>query len=321
MPLPTMNDVLGGVSPLLTDLSVAYRQDLPPVSDIVFPRVRVDLPKGTYFTWNKADRWRRNMFKHAPGDHYKRFGLRMGTDTYETEEHAGEYKLPDQIRTAAARQGALNLDMTIVSTINEQLALEKDLDFATDFMSGSPGWQSGTLNNGKWSAANSTPVKDVVGAARLIKRAIGGNRNYQLIGIGGTIVETALLGNTDISGRIQYVQAATVDAIRNVIAAALGINRFIVVDREYTTSKEGAATATYAPVVDDDFLLLAVPNNPGIDTPAAGYTFEWDDGNGMMYVEQYRDDETKSDIYRGIEYYDQKQVDANLGVFFSDVTD
>ena len=319
MPMPTLNDV-SPVNQLLTDLSVAYKQDMPPVSDIVFPRVRVDLPNGTYFTWNKADRWRRQMYKHAPGDAYKRGALRNGTDTYLTEEHAMEYKLPDQIRTAGSRNG-IGWDSIITSTLQEQLALEKDLDFAADFMVTGAGWQTGTLTAGKWSvAATSKPVADVVGAARLIKRAIGGNRNYKLIGIGGTIVETALLGNADISGRLQYVQVASVGNIRAALANVLGIDQLIIVDREQTTSKEGQ-TAAYAPVVDDDFLLVAVPNAPGPETPAAGYTFEWDDGNGVSYVEEYRDDTVKSDIYRAIEYYDQKQVDANLGVIFLDVTD
>jgi hypothetical protein len=282
--------------------------------------VRVELPNGTYFTWNKADRWRRQMFKHAPGDVYKRGALRNGTDTYLTEEHAMEYKLPDQIRTAGSRNG-IGWDMVITSTLQEQLALEKDLDFAADFMTSGSGWTSGTLTAGKWSvSATSKPTADVVGAARLIKRAIGGSRNYRLVGIGGTIVESALLGNADVATRIQYVRESTVDNIRGALASILGIDELIIGDREYTTSKEGQ-TAAYAPVFDDDFLLLAVPTAPGLETPAAGYTFEWDDGNGVSYVEEYRDDTVKSDIYRAIEYYDQKQVDATLGVFFSDVTD
>lgn len=319
MPMPTLNDV-SPVNALLSDLSVAYRQDMPAISDIVFPRVPVDLPNGSFFTWNKADRWRRQMFQHAPGDVYKRGALRNSTATYQTVEHAMEYKLPDQIRKAGASNG-IAWDMTITSALQEQLALEKDLDFAADFMTSSSGWTAGSLNSGKWSASNSTPIKDVIGAARLIKRAIGGNRNYRLIGLGGTIVEAALLGNTDITGKLTNVQVGTVDALRLALAAILGLDQLIIADREYTTSKEGAATATYAPVIDDDFLLVAVPNAPGLDTPAAGYTFEWDDGNGVSYVEEYRDETVKSDIYRAIEYYDQKQVDGTLGVFFDDVTD
>jgi hypothetical protein len=314
----TINDV-SPVNRLLSDISVAYRQDMPAVSDIVFPRVTVDLQTGTYFTWNKADRWRRQTFKRAPGDVFKRGALNNGTDTYRAEQHAMEYKLPDEIRTTGARNG-IGWDNVITSSLQEQLVMAKDLDFAADFMTSGSGWQSGTLGAGKWSAANSTPVKDVVAAARLIKRTIGSNRNYRLVGIGGTIVESARLANADISDRMKYVQTTGVDSIRDFIAAALGISQFIVVDREYTTSKEGQA-AVYAPVVDDDFLLLAVPSAPGMDMPAAGYTFEWDDGTGTSYIEEYRDETVKSDIYRAIEYYDQKQVDANLGVFFGDAVD
>lgn len=319
MPLPTMNDV-SPVNQLLSNLSVAYRQDMPAISDIVFPKVRVELPNGTFFTWNKADRWRRQMSKRAPGDVFKRGALRNGTDTYLTEQHAMEYKLPDEIRRAGAQNG-IGWDMIITSSLQEQLIMEKDLDFAADFMTSGSGWTSGTLTAGKWSvAATSKPVADTIGAARLIKRAIGANRNYKLIGIGGTIVESALLGNADISTRLQYVQVASVGNIRAALANVLGIDQLIIADREYTTSKEGQ-TAAFAPVIDDDFLLLAVPNAPGQETPAAGYTFEWDDGNGESYVEEYRDETVKSDIYRAIEHYDQKQVDGALGVFFSDVTD
>lgn len=317
MPLPTISDV-SPVNALLTDLSVAYRQDRPAISDIVFPRVTVDLPNGSYFTWNKGDRWRQQMYKRAPGDVFKRGELQNSTDTYLTAQHAMEYKLPDEIRRAGAQNG-IGWDMMVTGFLQEQLALEKDLDFATNFMTTSV-WGVGSLGAGKWSAANSTPVKDVVGAARTIRRAIGSNRNYRLVGVGGTIVEQALLGNTDISTRIQYTQAATIDAIRNVIAAALGIDQFIVADREYTTSKEKQTNA-FSPVFDDDFLLVAVPNSPGLEQPAAGYTFEWNDGNGTVYVEQYRDETVKSDIYRAIEHYQQKKVDGDLGVFFSDVTD
>lgn len=319
MPMPTLNDV-SPINQLLTTLSVAYRQDMPAISDIVFPRVPVDLPNGTYFTWNKADRWRRGMYKRAPGDVFKRGALKMGTDTYLTEQHAMEYKLPDEIRNAGARNG-IGWDNIITAWLQEQLALEKDLDFATDFMTTAANWQVGT-KTAKWSvSATATPVKDVVAGARLLRRAIGSNRNYKLIGVGGSIVESALLAADDIKTRIQYVETSTIANLRNALAAALGIDQLIVADREQTTSKEGAATATFAPVFDDDFLLVAVPNAPGQETPAAGYTFEWDDGNGVSYVEEYRDESVRSDIYRGLEQYDQKQVDPNLGVFWDDVTD
>jgi hypothetical protein len=319
MPLPTLNDV-SPVNTLLSSLSVAYIQDRPAISDLIFPRVRVELPNGTYFKWSKSSRWRSQTFKHAPGDAYKRGVLENSTDTYLTEEYAMEYKLPDQIRTAGARNG-IGWDMIITSTLQEQLALQKDLSFAADFMTSGSGWTSGSVSAGKWSvAATSKPVADVVTWARTLKRAIGSNRSYKLVGLGGTIVESALIGNADIATRIQYVRESSVGNIRSALAAVLGLDELIIADREYNTAKEGQ-TASYAPVIDDDFLLVAVPTSPGLETPAAGYTFEWDDGNGVSYVEEYRDETVKSDIYRAIEYYDQKQVDGALGIFVSDVTD
>jgi hypothetical protein len=318
MPLPTVNDV-SPVNNLLSNLSVAYRQEQPAISDMVFPRVVVELQSGSFFKWDKQDRWRRQMFKRAPGDVFKRGAFGNTTDTYRVEQHAMEYKLPDEVRQAGSRNG-VGFDTMITSALQEQIALEKDIDFATNFMTSGAGWQSGTLGNGKWSAANSTPVKDIVAAARLLRRTTGSARNYRLVGIGGTIVESALLGNTDISGRLQYVQQTSVSNLRGFIANALGLDSIIFADREYNTAKEGQ-TASYSPLFDDDFLLLAVPSGPGLETAAPGYTFEWDDGAGVEYVQEYRDETVKSDIYRAVTNYVHKQVDANLGVFFSDAVD
>ena len=60
---------------------------------------------------------------------------------------------------------------------------------------------------------------------------------------------------------------------------------------------------------------------PGLDVPSAGYSFEWDDGNGSWYVEMYRDNTIKSDVVRAVSYYDLKQTGAGLGVFAAAVCD
>ena len=57
MSMPTIRDVRP-VNEFLSNLSVAYRQDTPAVSDIVFPRVSVSMQSGSYFVWDKADTWR-----------------------------------------------------------------------------------------------------------------------------------------------------------------------------------------------------------------------------------------------------------------------
>lgn len=318
MPSPTLNQV--HVSQALTNLSVGYRQDKPAISDLLFPVVTTDNQKDVYYIWNKADQWRRQANKRAPGTKFTRGKLSLGTDNFNSEQYSWEYVLPDEIKKAA--DDVLELDTTISNTIMDTLMLEKDMTFANDFMASTAGWISGTLGAGKWNTANSTPIEDILAAARLIRRGLGSARNYKLVAVVGSIVEIKLLGNAEFKEAIKYTQTVTIDNLRTIMAAAMGIDQLIVADREVTTSKEGAAVPTYAPVFDDDLLLCAVPNAPGRMTPAAGYTFAWsEDGFGDTYVDEYRDETIKSDIKRGITYYDQKVVDANLGVLFLDCVD
>lgn len=303
----------------LSDLSVAYRQDKPSIAERIFPRVVVDHQKDKFHVWSKADMWRRNAAKRAPGTKFARSGVGLTSDDYNSEQYSLEYPVPDENRKNA--DAVLNLGTTATNWLYDQLMLEEDYTFSTEWVATGKGWGVGALGNGKWSATSSTPIKDIITAARTVKRALGASSNHKIVAVCGTIVETALLSNSDITGKLTNVQIGTVDALRNALAAILGLDELIVADREYNTAAEGR-TASYSPVIDDDFLLVARPNAPGIDTPSAGYSFCWnEDGMGDMYIESYRDETIKSDIYRGICYYDLKQTGASLGVLFTDCAD
>lgn len=303
----------------LSDLSVSYRQDKPSIAERIFPRVVVDFQKDKFHVWNKADQWRRNVAKRAPGTKFARSGIGLSSDEYNAEQYSLEYPVPDEVRKNA--DAALNTGTTATNWLYDQLMLEQDYQFAAQWMTTGVGWNVGSLGASKWSAANSTPIKDIQTASRTIKRALGASSSHRLVAVCGTIVETALLTNTDITGKLTNVQVGSIDALRAALAAILGIDELIVADREYNTAAEGKA-ASYSPVIDDDFLLVARPNAPGIDTPSAGYSFCWnEDGMGDMYIEQYRDETIKSDVYRGICYYDLKQVAGGLGVLFTDCAD
>lgn len=303
----------------LSDLSVSYRQDKPSVAERIFPRVVVDFQSDKFHVWNKADLWRRNVQKRAPGTKFARSGVGLSTDNYQSEQYALEYPVPDE--TAKNADAVLNIGTTATNWLYDQLMLEEDYQFAAQWMITGVGWGVGSLGNGKWSAASSTPIADILNASRTVRRGLGASSNHKLVAVGGTIVEKALLSNAEIVNKLVYVQAGTIDAIRAALAGILGLDELIIADREYNTAAEGRA-ASYSPVFDDDLLVVARPNNPGPDTPAAGYSFAWnEDGKGDMYIESYRDETIKSDIYRGICYYDLKQVASGLGVLFTDCVD
>ncbi len=303
----------------LSDLSVAYRQDKPSIAERLFPRMPVDFQSDKFHIWKKEDLWRRNAAKRAPGTKFARSGVGLTSDSYQSEQYALEYPIPDENRKNA--DAVLDLGRTATNWLYDQLMLEQDYQFAAQWMITGVGWGVGALGNGKWSAASSTPIADIQTAIRTVKRALGASANHKIVAVGGTLVETKLLTNAEIRARLDGVQVQTIEALRAVLGGLLGLDELIIADREYNSAAEGK-TANYLPVIDDDLLIVARPNSPGIDTPSAGYSFAWnEDGLGDMYVESYRDETIKSDIYRGICYYDLKQVAASLGVLFTDAVD
>lgn len=320
MPLPSQNDVHVDVA--LSDLSVAYFQERPPVSDLVFPRVRVDNVTGKYWIWDQSDFWRDEARIRAAGDKFARIGQRLSTDTYSTDEYALEQVIPDEVNANADR--IINLKQTATRNVTSKLILKKDTKFAADFMiTGVWGTdKTGTTDFVKWNDATSDPAGDVSIAIQALSDAIGDTGGMKFVGVTGSIVQARLQNHPDAIERIKYTQVAAPGAVRSLIAQWLGLDELHVVRRRSTSSVEGAATATYAYVIDDDLLIVAVPEAAGMDTPSAGLTFEWDEGGrGPMYVEDYRDETIKSDVIRGVTHFDQKKVAASLGYFFADCCD
>jgi hypothetical protein len=318
--MPTIRDVLIDVG--LSDLSVAYRQERPPISDLVFPRVPVSTPTGKFYVWSQADHWRDEARKRAPGDKFARIDMNVTTDTFSVEEYGIEEPVADEVNAAADR--ILNLKQAATRNVTSKIILKKDVAWAADFMKTGV-WTTdvtGTTNFVKWNDATSDPSGDVQTGVLTISDALGDTEGMRFVAVTGTLIENRLKNHPDAIERIKYTQSATPAAVRQMLAMWLGIDELIVVRRRKTTSAEGAATATYANVIDDDFLIVAVPENPGEDTPAAGYTFTWDEGGrGDQYVEEYRDETIKSDIIRGVTHFDQKLVAAPLGYFLADAAD
>ncbi len=313
MPLPTVQSV--HVQAALTDLSIAYRQESPAVSDLIFPRVSVTKMSNKYYVWNKGDMWRNEAKKRAPSADFARVGIRVSTDNYTAIQYALEYLIADEVRANA--DTGIELESTAAMYLVDQLNLQKDLDFAADFFTTSSGWASGTVSTAWDTVTTGTPVTNIVAAIATIRRALGGSNQHKIVGLGGVKIRSALLTSDQVRDRTKYVQAGTYQALENSLAGALGLDELIFSEREYNTAKEGRA-ASYSPVFDNDFLVVAVPRNPGLSTPSAGYTFAWDEnGKGDMYTEMYREENRKSDVLRAVCYYDQKQTGTDLGVFFS----
>jgi hypothetical protein len=243
-------------------------------------------------------------------------GIRLSTDNYSCDQFALEYLIADEI-TANADSG-VEIESTATMYLVDQLNLQKDLSFATDFFTNSSGWGSGTVSSAWDVPSTGTPVTNITSAVLTIKRALGASADsHRIVGIGGTKILNALITSDQVRDRTKYVMAQSYQAVQDSLAPVLNLDQLLISTREYNTAAENL-TASYSPVFDNDFLVIAVPKSPGLSTPAAGYTFAWDEnGRGDMYVEQYREERKKATVIRAVCYYDQKQTGTDIGVYFN----
>ena len=106
----------------------------------------------------------------------------------------------------------------------------------------------------------------------------------------------------------------------HLLAGLLGIRRVHIAWAVKNTSDEGVA-ASYDFHHGKNALLLHVANSPGLNTPSAGYTFQWSGlfgaGENGIRIKRFRMEQIASDRVEAEEALDQKVVSSELGYFYS----
>ena len=120
---------------------------------------------------------------------------------------------------------------------------------------------------------------------------------------------------------LRFTQRAT--PTEDILASLFGVDEYMVARATENTAVEGAAD-NYSLLYGNDVLLCYTEPSPGILKPSAGYTFAWSGlmgsaGSGMR-MKSFRMEALESDRVESQMAWDQKQVAADLGVFFLNVT-
>lgn len=311
MPLPTVNDV--HVDAILTSFSQRFMNNAADfVADRAFPLVRVQKASDKYFIYTASYWFRDDMTLRAPGDPFPATGYGVTTDNYLCNEYAVARYIADEIRNNA--DAPLDPDREAAELLAGKALLRRERAFSTDFMVTGV-WTTDNTTASDWDSASGVPITNMQVAKRGIKNASGLAGDTLVL---GKIVQDGLETNTEITNKIQYVGRILPQDIRAVLAAALDVRQVLVSDVVYESAAEGV-TSALLPIIDDDALLIHVPENPTIYSGAAGLTFVWEGGGGMGVVERVRDELNKRDQARIITHFDQKKVSAPLGYFWSDI--
>lgn len=310
--MPTINQVQI-VEPVLTGILTAYQQAQDRfVAARAFPAVPVQTDSGSYPKLTKRYWFQDGLQRRAPGDPFTRVDYGTETATFKTEQWAGDEAIADEERANSTLP--LDLERTAIEHLGNLSLLRKELAFAADFMKAGV-WGTDNTTATDWDDANGDPIADIIDAAAVISGATGIMPNTLIV---GAVVDQALRKSAKIRETIRYVQATTMSAVRAAIAGALGIENYLVSTAIYDTANEGQA-ASYAPIIDDDALLLYVNPDSGWRGVSSGKTFVWQPGGGAGSIYSHYNNDRHATIIQHKEQWDQAVIAPELGYFFSDI--
>lgn len=320
---PSRSDV--HVDRPLTGVSLAFMQDADMfVAPRAFPMIPVGSKSDEYFTYDRTYWFRDEMAKRAPGTESAGMTYGMSTDSYSCSVWALHKDIADQVRENA--DPAVNLDREAAEILAQKAMIRMERDWASQFMTtsvwtldqtGVDSASPGANQFGRFDRADSLPIETVRAGRRIVQQRTGKLPNVIVM---GPEVYDALLDHPDIVGRLDRGQTSgPAIVMRDALAALFEVDEILVMEGIYTTSDEGAATATFGAIGGKNMLMLYRPPAPGLLTASAGYGFSWTGMGGAMggqRIKRMRDEFRASDRLEIEAAWDFKLVSADLGLFF-----
>lgn len=266
---PSLGDV--HINRPLVDVSVAYMQsDTEMIATRMFPQVSVQKRSDLFYVYSRADWYRSEARRRAPGTESAGSGWNLTTQSYSCDRWAIHKDVSDDIRQNSDQ--ALNPDMEATEYVTQQCMLAREIVWTDSYFAAGI-WGTDTTPGTLWDAANSTPIEDIRAQIYNVKAATGYKPNVLAL---SPRVWLVLQDHPDFTGRINSGQTPGGPAIVNLqtLAAVLELQEVMIAWGVRNTAIEGAAEATDFIVGNHALLAYRAPS-PGLMTPSAGYTFAW----------------------------------------------
>lgn len=322
MPNPVPADLR--VDQVLTNISIAYMQKAEDfVADRVFPRVPSQVKSDRYVVYDRADWFRNEMEKRAPGTESAGSGWRIdNTPTFSCDVWALHKDVDDQLK--ANQRPPVDLDRDATLWLTQQGLIRRDKEWVDSYFktgvwtTDRTGVASGPTGTQfvQWNQAASDPFNDVRLSIWNTKELTGFKPNTLVI---GARVWQVLADHADLLERIKYTQGPAIPTPA-LVAQVLELDRVMIASGVEVTTEEGAASDTYAFIAGKHALLAYSAPAPSLMQPSAGYTFTWDGlvGAGLgTRIKRFEVPHLEAERVEIDMAFDMKLVAADLGVFFS----
>lgn len=329
---PKMSDV--HKDSYLTGLSVGYKNQMF-VADMVFPTIAVQKESDYYFKFLKGAWFRNEAEIRAPGTRAARGGYPVTAALYKCQERAFAHKVPIEIIRNADR--AVTPFETGTRFATQKVMLAKEIAVAAACTTAA-NWTTSDDVAAAWvgtaDGTGNTFIADILAQKETIRQLIGVYPNrlimdaktFKNVKTEYTVLER--IKYTGTQGRPADVTTQTIaqlfeldwvgiaGAIKSSAEEVVAGTDFTAVDIWETNATKGSALLYYAEPA------------PAIESPSAGYCFNWRgsespedaeiDAGIYRSVRYWWDKDTKSYIIEASENFDVEIVCADAGCLFYD---
>lgn len=258
--------------------------------------------------------------RRAPRSAYPRNDWQFETGTYNTKDRGLEEPLDDVERKLYAR--FFDAEAVTISRIVDGMLRDKEARVASMVFNTSNITHTGAVGI-EWSTkATATPKSDVKDAIATLRLATGVAPDS--LAISETVFNN-LLVVAEMKDYLQYTSPhlmENLEAQKSVLARYLGLKNVVVGNALYDTALKGKSYSL-ADIWDDEYaLLFKSPGNAmDLQEPVLGRTFIWNqDGGREMIIETYREEKSRSDIYRARNYFEENFMFTGAAYLLSNIT-
>ena len=255
------------VSQPLSNVAVEFKQPKNIWNEVMKP-VPVDKENDTYYIFGDED-FRYHGKKRADGDPAVRIlPFTASTDTYACIETAYDVLLTKRQINKADKIVMLKNRSTnrLMNIIDRDIEIE----VAAEAFGASNYTGMTAAPSTKWDTKlTGSPISDIDTAKTLVQAQIGIDPNVIVM---GREVYDQLKRHAELKEIVKYTKTAAF-ITPELMASIFGVDKVVVGDQIYITSKPGQTTVTRSYVWGKSCALLYVPQASAIDEPAWGYTF------------------------------------------------
>jgi hypothetical protein len=273
----------------LTGLAQGYCSDAPLVGQFIAPVVSVTCRTGAIIRFGK-EAFATQDTRRAYTANVATVNSKFSADTYTLESNALAYEIPVEVLEEAGCLTCVNqdaIDLRQIETNNIIARLNRGHELNVINLISLPAtYETANYNatitggvpgpNLAWTAAGSTPIRDVLALQSIVRKAAG--CRFNSIVLGSNIYEI-LLTHPDIVGRVQYTSAESINA--DVLARYFNVAAVFVADAVSLDAAgnlasmfpENGILCFYSPAPNQKAVSLAPSTGYTKATPASFYTY------------------------------------------------